>query len=93
MALTAHQLLHLNAMLDEITEVRNGTSDYQIVWANGKEINPNKLIRFLDKAEVYLNLVITNDTWPTVTDEEGNVLTEPSAIHDYAEKRLTSLRK
>jgi hypothetical protein len=95
MALTAHQLIHINAMLDDITDLRSLTKQERNKWAAGKKLPANKMKKFLDRLEAYLlDLRDVTQVWPEITLEDGTIVDgeDASEIHDYLEKRIASFR-
>jgi len=78
MALSGHQLFHLNAILAEAQETRNLSSDKKEKWMNAKQIKLGEESKYLDAVIKDVNKIIKDDIFPD--------LEKPYKIHDYIEK-------
>ena len=90
--MTTHELHHLTAMLQEIANLRLKPKQYRDRFAEVKGLNKNKLLRFLNNLEGAIDAMILADVFPGLTDEDGNPIDYPAAIHDYLEKDRLDLR-
>lgn len=78
MALTEHELLHLNAIIDEAEETKNLLGDKKNKLMKSKNIEEGKEEQYLDK--------IIKDSEKIKKDNVFPDLESPSDIHDYIEK-------
>lgn len=76
--LSEHELFHLDAILSEVEETRNLSSEKKDKWMKGKKIKEGKEDEYLDK--------IIKDVEKIMKDEKFPELECPSNIHDYIEK-------
>lgn len=92
MPLGPHRMRHLNRILHRVNRVRNMSNPRKARWAAAKDIPIQKLPLYLTRLETKVNLIISTETWPEVTDEAGRARVAPYEIHDFLEKRDQTLR-
>lgn len=78
MVLVEHQLFHLNAILSEVEETKNLSSEKKSKWMDGKQVKVGEESKYLDAIIKDINGIIKDDVFPE--------LECPSRIHDYIEK-------
>ena len=76
--ISEHQLFHLNAILNEVNETRNLSSENKDKWMKGKKVKEGEEDKYLDEIEKDVDKIKDDETFP---DLECS-----SAIHDYIEK-------
>ena len=80
MALTIHELFHLNAVITECDESINLPKDKQDKLSEGKKVKKDKFDKYIKRIKKEAEDIITDDTFP--------VDLSPSDIHDYLEQNL-----
>ena len=78
MALTEHQLFHLNAILTEVEETKNLASISKEKFMVAKEIKDGEYEKYLDQIVKDVAEIKKTGVFP--------VLDSVSSIHDYIEK-------
>lgn len=76
--LSEHEIFHLNAILNEVEETRNLTSDKKNKWMSNKGVRTEQKDNYLDAIVNDINKIIKNGVLPE--------LKTTSSIHDYIEK-------
>ena len=78
MALTKHELFHLDAIFIEVEETTNLSIEDKTIWMDSKEIVKEKETDYLDEIIKDIEKIKADDKFPD--------LDSPSDIHDYIEK-------
>jgi hypothetical protein len=78
MALTIHEKIHLNAMLDEITDNKTQPNNIKEKLAESKKTTLVLYESWLDSVKTEVDKIFVADTFPE--------LDRPSDIHDFLEK-------
>lgn len=76
--LTEHQLLHLDAIIVEVNETKNLSTEDKDKWMKSKKIKDGKEDEYLDEIIKNVDKIKKDKIFPD--------LDHPSKIHDYIEK-------
>jgi hypothetical protein len=78
MALTTHEIFHLDAILAEIIDNKLQPVDIKKKLAESKNIKQNKYESYLDAIKIEVDNIKSSDLFP--------ILDKTSDIHDFLEK-------
>jgi len=76
--LSEHELFHLDAMLSEVSEIKNLDSEQKNKWMRAKKIKEGQEEKYLDEIEKDIEKIKEDGIFPE--------LECPSRIHNYIEK-------
>ena len=80
MALTTHQLLHLNALIRECDESTLLPIEERGKLSKAKKVDESKYLEYLDELKKEVEKMIQRENFPP------EIADTPSRIHDYLEK-------